>query len=121
GYMHEIGGDGPAFLGARYYLLHSLSHLLISSISLSCGYSAASLVERIYCAPATDPTPMAAILIMTGSPGSEGTLGGLVEQGRDLRRHLQHAFDLATLCSNDPVCAYHHPGGHSGRHLEGAA
>jgi len=121
GYAKEFGGEGPAFLGARYYLLHSLAHLLISSISLSCGYSAASLVERIYCAPATDPTPMAAILIMTGSPGSEGTLGGLVEQGRDLRRHLQHAFDLATLCSNDPVCAYHQPGGHTGRHLEGAA
>jgi hypothetical protein len=121
GYAREFQAGGQPFLGARYYLLHSLSHLLISSISLSCGYSAASLAERIYCAPAHDPTPMAAILIMTGSPGSEGTLGGLIEQGRELRRHLRHAFDLATLCSNDPVCAYHQPGGHSGRHLEGAA
>lgn len=111
----------PAFPGARFYLLHSLSHLLMSSISLECGYSAAALSERIYFAPATDPLPMAAILIMTGTSGTEGTLGGLVEQGRHLRTHLQRAWDMATLCSNDPVCAHHHPTDPSGRNLEGAA
>lgn len=111
----------PEFPGARFYLLHSLSHLLMSSISLQCGYSAASLGERIYCAPANDPVPMAAILIMTGTSGAEGTLGGLVEQGRSLRRHLRRAWDLGTLCSNDPVCAHHSPKDPSGRYLEGAA
>ncbi len=121
GHLAEYGEVGPTFPGARFYLLHSLSHLLMSSISLHCGYSAASLTERIYCAPAGDPTPMAAILIMTGTPGAEGTLGGLVEQGRDLVRHLRRAFDMGTLCSNDPVCAHQVPGGPSGRNLEGAA
>lgn len=111
----------PEFPGARFYLLHSLSHLLMSSISLQCGYSAASLGERIYCAPASDPLPMAAILIMTGTSGAEGTLGGLVEQGRALGRHLRRAWDLGTLCSNDPVCAHHTPPDPSGRYLEGAA
>jgi hypothetical protein len=110
-----------AFPGARFYLLHSLSHLLMSSISLECGYSAAALGERIYCAPVTETLPMAAILIMTGTSGTEGTLGGLVEQGRHLQRHLQRAWDMATLCSNDPVCAHHEPGDPSGRYLEGAA
>lgn len=123
GYMKELADPKrrPDFPGARFYLLHSLAHLLMSSISLQCGYSAASLGERIYCAPADDATPMAAILIMTGTSGAEGTLGGLVEQGRALRRHLRRAWDLGTLCSNDPVCAHHTPQDPSGRYLEGAA
>jgi hypothetical protein len=112
----------PEFLGTRFYMLHSLSHLLISAISLECGYAASAIRERIYCAPASDDTPMAAILLSTGSSGSEGTLGGLVEQGRDLRLHLKRAFDLGVLCSNDPVCASHSPEkDYAERYLEGAA
>jgi hypothetical protein len=64
---------------------------------------------------------MAAILIATGTSGTEGTLGGLVEQGRQLRMHLQHAYDLGRLCSNDPVCGTHSPASdHAERFLEGA-
>jgi hypothetical protein len=113
----------PPFPGVRFYLLHSLSHLLASAISLECGYAASAIRERIYCGPShRDPTPMAAILLSTGSTGTEGTLGGLVEQGRDLRAHLQRAFDMGRLCSNDPVCSTHSPeGDHAERYLEGAA
>lgn len=113
----------PRFPGIRYYLLHSLSHLLITAISLECGYAASAIRERIYCAPRNDPyTPMAAVLLSTGSPGTEGTLGGLVEQGRYLLAHLRHAFDLGVLCSNDPVCARHNPHQDaSERYLHGAA
>lgn len=112
----------PDFPGTRYYMLHSLAHLLISGISLECGYAASAIRERIYCAPAHDETPMAAILLSTGSSGSEGTLGGLVEQGRDLGLHLRRAFDLGVLCSNDPVCASHSPEkDYAERYLEGAA
>lgn len=118
------GVDGsPKFPGARFYLLHSLSHLLMSAISLECGYAASALRERIYCGPsAADPTPMAAILISTGTSGTEGTLGGLVEQGRYLRAHLRKAWDLGRLCSNDPVCSTHSPHHDPAeRFLEGAA
>lgn len=118
------GAEGaPPFPGIRFYLLHSLSHLLISAISLECGYAASALRERIYCGPsAKDPTPMAAILLSTGTSGTEGTLGGLVEQGRRLRAHMKRAWDLGRLCSNDPVCANHSPhGDHAERYLEGAA
>lgn len=115
----------PAFPGTRFYLLHSLSHLLISAISLECGYAASALRERIYCAPANVPDagpPLAAILLSTGSPGSQGTLGGLVEQGRNLQVHLAKAFELGVLCSNDPVCAGHSPKMDlAERYLEGAA
>jgi hypothetical protein len=114
--------DPPPFPGVRFYLLHSLSHLLVSAISLECGYAASAIRERIYCAPADDSTPMAAILLHTGSSGSEGTLGGLVEQGRRLREHLRRAINLGSLCSNDPVCSGHTPkGDHAERFLEGAA
>lgn len=64
---------------------------------------------------------MAGILISTGTPGSEGTLGGLVEQGHHLRYHLRRAYDLGTLCSGDPVCALHQPDQHDARTTEGAA
>ena len=113
----------PPFPGARFYLLHSLSHLLMSAISLECGYAASSIRERIYCGPsAKDSTPMAALLISTGTSGTEGTLGGLVEQGRQLRAHLQRAWDMGRLCSNDPVCSTHSPhDDHAERFLEGAA
>jgi len=114
--------EPPPFPGVRFYLLHSLSHLLISAISLQCGYAASAIRERIYCAPAEDATPMAAILLHTGSSGSEGTLGGLVEQGRRLRLHLDEALRLGQLCSNDPVCAAHSPDKDPAeRFLEGAA
>jgi hypothetical protein len=116
--------SAPPFPGTRFYLLHSLSHLLISAISLECGYSASAIRERIYCGPsARDPnTPMAAILLSTGTSGTEGTLGGLVEEGRKLRDHLARAYDFGKLCSNDPVCAGHSPqDDHAERYLEGAA
>jgi len=121
GFQRWARGTKLEFPGARFYLLHSLSHLLMTALSVECGYSASALAERIYCAPATDPTPMAAILISTGSTGTEGTLGGLVEQGRHLRAHMQRAFEMGKLCSNDPVCASHKPSTLSERHLEGAA
>lgn len=88
-----------------YYLLHSFSHLLLSAVSLECGYPASSLRERIYAAS----PDRCGILLYTGSPDAEGTLGGLVLAGRDLRRHVRRALELGALCSNDPVCAQHSP------------
>lgn len=112
----------PPYPGVRYYLLHSLSHLLLGAISLHCGYPASAIRERIYCAPHQDETPMAGILLSTGTAGAEGTLGGLVEEGRRLDRHLARALEMAALCSNDPVCGGHDPGDDPAeRYLEGAA
>ena len=113
------------FPGVRYYMLHTLAHLLMTAIALECGYAASSIRERIYCREAgkrDDEPSMAGILLSTGTPGSEGTLGGLVEQGRHLRYHLRRAFELGTLCSGDPVCALHQPElVHDERSTEGAA
>ncbi len=118
----EADGQG-VFPGVRFYLLHSLSHLLLTAISLECGYAASAIRERIYCGQAEADGPnMAGVMLSTGTTGSEGTLGGLVEEGRRLRHHLREAWDLGRLCSNDPVCAAHDPSSESSdRHTEGAA
>src|SRR5262249_11987966 len=88
----------------QYYLLHSISHLLVTAVSLECGYPASSVRERVYVLDSGY-----GILLYTGTPDAEGTLGGLVESGRQIGRHLQAALELGRLCSNDPVCAQHDP------------
>lgn len=120
GFEAEGGGEFP---GIRFYLLHSLSHLLLTAISLECGYAASAIRERIYCSPPLGDDPgMAGLLLSTGTTGSEGTLGGLIEEGRRVRHHLREAYELGRLCSNDPVCAAHDPSVEaSDRRLEGAA
>jgi hypothetical protein len=120
---HRLG-EPPPFLGVRFYLLHTLAHLLVTSISLECGYAASAIRERLYSWRTDDEGElnMAGILLSTGTTGSEGTLGGLVDQGRRLAHHLANALEMGTLCSNDPVCATHSPNGDpSERFLEGAA
>jgi hypothetical protein len=107
------------FATARYVLLHSLAHLLITAVSLECGYAASAIRERIYAGAGGS-----GVLLYTAAPGAEGSLGGLVEVGRRLERYLDHALDLGRLCSNDPVCAVHlpdHEPGSSDRHMEGAS
>jgi hypothetical protein len=121
-WKREKAPEAGEFLGVRYYLLHSLSHLLMSAMALECGYSGSALQERIYCSGPKEAPWMAGILISTGTSGSEGSLGGLVEQGRELGRHLERALRLGRLCSNDPVCASHNPEADlAERYREGAA
>ena len=105
------------FPGLPYVMLHSLAHMLMTSIALECGYPASSLRERVYAGD-----DRYGILIHTGSSDSEGTLGGLVETGRRFASHLRRALRDSLLCSNDPVCAEHDPGtSYEGRPLHGAA
>jgi hypothetical protein len=106
------------FPGLPYIMLHSLAHMLIGAVSLECGYPASSIRERIY---AIDGVGYG-VLLYTGSPDAEGTLGGLVEAGRRLGDHILAALRLGGLCSNDPVCAQHQPENpHERRFLHGAS
>lgn len=105
--------------GGPYILLHTLSHLLIQSLSMSCGYPASSIRERIYSGQADGSY---GLLLFTGSPDAEGTLGGLVGQGRHMGGHLARAIRLGALCSNDPICAQHDASSSTdSRWLHGAA
>ena len=66
----------------RYLFLHTLSHLLMKRLSFECGYNIASLKERLYCGEKEDGHPMFGLFIYTATGDSEGTLGGLVRQGK---------------------------------------
>ena len=113
---HEASAQS-AFPDVPYVFLHSLSHLLITAVSLECGYSASSIRERIYAGSSGF-----GILLYTGTPDAEGTLGGLVQVGRRLDHHLRGAIRMGRLCSNDPVCANHQPDNRQEeRFLNGAA
>jgi hypothetical protein len=91
-------------LSPRFILLHTLAHLLINQLTYECGYSSASLRERLYVSSGSDG--MAAILIYTAAGDSEGTLGGLVRMGEPGRLEgvLENALAHAAWCSSDPVC-----------------
>ncbi|KRV49021.1 hypothetical protein AQ490_22175 [Wenjunlia vitaminophila] len=91
--------------GERYFALHTLSHLLIRTIALECGYNSASLAERIYAGD--DDDPRTGILLYTAVPDSEGTLGGLVSLARapHFERIVRRALRDAAHCSSDPLCA----------------
>lgn len=111
------GTHAATYPGLPFYMLHSLAHLLITAVSLSCGYGASSIRERIYARESGY-----AILLYTASSGSEGTLGGLVEVGRKIGDHLLAAVRQGRLCGNDPVCAQHQPNNaNAERFLHGAA
>jgi hypothetical protein len=112
----EHSESGRVFFGLPYYMIHSFSHLLLTAISLECGYPASSLRERVYVTGGRY-----GLLIFTGSSDAEGTLGGLVEAGRNIKRHIRRALELGELCSNDPVCAYHTPSAHDHQPLIGSA
>lgn len=94
----------PSFLAPRYLLVHTLSHLLLRQVALECGYSSASIRERLYVGSRERPT--AGLLLSTAASDSEGTLGGLVAlaEQRFLRRLLEQALEDARTCSSDPLC-----------------
>lgn len=92
-------------LAPRFVLLHTLAHLLINELVFECGYSSASLRERLYVST-TRARGMAGLLIYTAAGDSEGTMGGLVRMARpdNLRSVFASAISDARWCSTDPVC-----------------
>ena len=95
----------PRALTPRLLLVHSLAHALIRQLSLSCGYSSASLRERLYVD--SGDWEMAGLLVFTSSPDADGTLGGLARQGES--GNIVAIFEdcLASMiwCSSDPLCS----------------
>lgn len=96
----------------RYWLLHTLSHVLIREMAMKSGYGAASLTERIYAWPdAPGRDAAAGLFIGTTASDSEGTLGGLVALAEPAKLGLLMVAALrrASRCSSDPVCAMRTP------------
>jgi hypothetical protein len=99
--------DAPErHISPAFVLLHTLSHALINQLVYECGYGSSSLRERLYCNLNHDTAAMCGTLIYTASGDSEGTLGGLVRQGRTgyLESTLINTLQRAEWCSSDPIC-----------------
>ena len=99
-------GQSHRAVTPKYLVLHTLAHLLIKQLSYDCGYGSASLRERLYCDTEPNTGAMQGILIYTASGDSEGTMGGLVRQGKPdrLESVFLEAVRAASWCSTDPVC-----------------
>lgn len=119
----ERGHPRDYRITARLLLVHSFAHALIRTISIDCGYSSSALRERLYVGEADELHPaMNGVLIYTGSPDSEGSLGGLVrlaEPGQ-LERIVLQTIRNARWCGSDPVCLEADPA-QSGDRISGAA
>jgi hypothetical protein len=110
--------ESSKYPGLAYIMLHTLSHLLLTEISLDCGYSASAIKERVYAISGQGY----GILLYTSTTGSEGSLGGLVNIGRNIENYLHRSLQRGRLCSNDPICAHHDPSNiEEDRLLHGAA
>ena len=85
---------------ARFYLLHTFSHILMKELEFSCGYPTASMHERLYYSDR-----MCGVLIYTAD-GTEGSMGGLVWQAQPelIERIIKSALKRAMNCPSDPLC-----------------
>lgn len=101
----EARGLAPRTINPRLILAHTLAHLLINELVYSCGYSSASLRERLYIS-AEPGREMCGILIYTAAGDSEGTMGGLVRMAQpdNLEAVMDAAIGKARWCSTDPIC-----------------
>nr|WP_246752802.1 DUF1998 domain-containing protein [Sinorhizobium sp. BG8] len=120
---HQRGYTREYTVTPRLLLVHSFSHAFIRQISIECGYSASALRERLYVSEATaDRAAMNGVLVYTGSPDSEGSLGGLVRLAAPelLEPIVFRTLRSAGWCGSDPVCLETDPK-QSGDRVSGAA
>ncbi|MGE5410749.1 MAG: DrmB family protein [Clostridiales bacterium] len=102
----ESKGQLHREIKAEFILIHTFAHLVINQLSYECGYGTSALRERIYCNLEFPNDSMNGVLIYTASGDSEGSLGGLVRQGKpgNLETIIYNAIENARWCSSDPIC-----------------
>lgn len=90
-----------SILKPRNVLIHTLAHIIIDELALTCGYNSASIRERLYI-----NEEHCGVLIYTSSGDIDGTFGGLVRMGKkeNFFPVVYKAIDKARWCSSDPVC-----------------
>jgi len=96
----------PQSITPRYLLVHTFAHALMRQLTLECGYSSASLRERLYISEGENG--MAGILVYTATSDSDGTLGGLQRQGTPgrIESTIHAALKSMEWCSSDPLCIH---------------
>jgi hypothetical protein len=103
---------------SEYVLLHTFAHLFIRQLANECGYSTASIKEKIYSTFTTnggDVFPMHGILVYLASSDCDGSLGGLIsiaESPERLQVILENMLRKAQWCSADPLCIISTEQGH---------
>lgn len=92
-------------INPRTILIHTLAHALIKELTFECGYSASSIKERIY-TTYDEGIDMSGVLLYTTSSDSDGSLGGLVAQGKTDKIEIifRRMLDKMEWCSTDPLC-----------------
>jgi hypothetical protein len=92
-------------LNPEYILIHTFSHILIAELSKKCGYGSSSIRERLYVS-LNQKTEMLGVLLYTSAGDSEGSLGGLVREGKPdyLTDTIIGALQSTEWCSSDPIC-----------------
>lgn len=118
---NERGYERDYVVTPRLLLVHAFSHALIRQISVECGYSASALRERLYVSESPGRSTNG-VLIYTGSPDSEGSLGGLVRLADPdlLEPIVLRTLQNSAWCGSDPVCLETDPR-QSGDRVSGAA
>jgi hypothetical protein len=93
----------PRTITPRFLLVHSFAHAMIRRLTLTSGYSSASLRERLF---VDEDLNMSGLLIYTATPDSDGSLGGLERQGKSekINELVPAAIADVQWCSNDPLC-----------------
>jgi len=106
----EVKGLKRREIKPEFVLIHTFAHLVINQFSYECGYGSSALRERIYCNLEFPNDTMNGVLIYTASGDSEGSLGGLVRQGKpgNLETIVYNAIENARWCSSDPICIDSH-------------
>jgi len=84
---------------------HTLSHRIITALSIDSGYSSAAIRECVYAVQDSKTGSInGGILLYTVQSGGDGTLGGLISLVPRIESVLDAATRNLNFCSNDPLC-----------------
>lgn len=106
---YEENGFVSSNFSEPYVMLHTFAHLFIREISNMCGYSAASITEKIYSEvdEASGEVKMCGLLVYVSSSDSDSSLGGLISIADNVdvfEKIVDSMLDRASWCSGDPLC-----------------
>lgn len=101
--LYEMPGTDPSYIDPVFVWWHTLSHRLITALSVDSGYSSSAIRERVYTLSANGSIS-GGLLLYTAQSGGDGTLGGLIGLVPHFRRVLDSALRNIDACSNDPIC-----------------
>lgn len=101
--IRMMPGIQPDYLHPVFVWWHTLSHRLITALSVDSGYSSAAIRERVYTCTINNKT-VGGLLLYTAQSGGDGTLGGLIGIVSHFERILKSALRHLDACSNDPIC-----------------